>query len=78
MTIRDIARESKTLANNSDAHIQVTKTGRSYMTYKVYGNDYFKDGAGESTIGFINYPMTIKQVSEWLEEQKTFKKLAEA
>lgn len=48
------------------------------MTYKVYGNDYFKDGAGEITIGFINYPMTIKQVSEWLEEQETFKKLAEA
>ena len=55
MTIRDIARETKTLSNNSDAHIQVTKTGRSYMTYKVYGNDYFKDGAGETTIGFINY-----------------------
>lgn len=78
MNKRDIARATKELANNENAQIQVTKVGRSYRTYKVYGNEFFKEDAGETTIGFINYPMTARQVGEWLEEQETFKKLAEA
>ena len=76
MNVVGLARETKTLSNNSSARLQVTKVKRGYNAYRVYGNDYYKDDPGETTIGFINYPMTINQVKEWLEEQKNFKRLA--
>ena len=73
----DLARESKTLSNNSGTRLQVTKTKKGYNAYRVYGNEYFKDDENETTIGFITYPMKIWQVKEWLEEQENFKRLAE-
>ena len=73
----DLARESKTLSNNSSARLQITKTKKGYNAYRVYGNEYFKDDANETTIGFITYPMKIWQVKEWLEKQENFKRLAE-
>ena len=72
---RDIARESKQLDENTDKKLQITKrtwgkANRGYNIYRVYGNEYFQDDADERTIGFINYPMTLKQVEEWLEHRK--------
>ena len=79
MNKRDIARESKKLANNENARLQVTrnKNGKGFNTYLTYQNEWFQDSADEETIGFIDYPMTLKQVNEWLEDQATFKRLAE-
>jgi hypothetical protein len=69
MNKADIARESKKLANNDNSRLQVTrkKNGRGYNTYLTYKNEWFKDDADEETIGFISYPMTLKQVKEWFE-----------
>jgi len=79
----DIARESKKLANNENARLQVTrrtygKANRGYNIYLTYQNEWFKDNADEETVGFIDYPMTLDQVKEWLEDQETFKRLAES
>ena len=72
---RDIARESKQLDENSDKKLQITertwgKANRGYNIYRVYGNEHFQDDADERTVGFINYPMTLKQVEEWLEQRR--------
>lgn len=68
MTKRELARETKRVAGNPDARLQVTMVGRGYNAYLVYGNDYFQDYPEERTIGFIKHPMTLKQVTEWLLE----------
>ena len=69
MNKADIARESKKLANNDNSRLQVTrkKNGRGYNTYLTYKNEWFKDDADEETIGFIFFPMTLKQVKAWFE-----------
>lgn len=66
MTKRELAKETKQLANNENARLQVTKCGRGYNAYLTYTNEYFQDDADEKTLGFINHPMTLKQVTEWL------------
>ena len=69
MTIRELAKATKELRNNENMRLQVTKAGRSYRTYRCYGNDWFQDNADEKTLGFITYPMTVAQVREWLSDE---------
>jgi len=67
MNKRDLARESKQINNNPHMRIQVAeKVGGGFNAYRVYDGDWFEDNEDETTIGFIDYPMTIAQVSEWL------------
>lgn len=65
----DIARESKRLANNPNARLQVTQKlkGRGFNVYMTYRNEWFKDDAYEKTIGFIDEPLTLKEVNRWLQ-----------
>lgn len=72
---RDLAKASKEINNNPNMKIQVTqrtwgKANRGYNTYRVYGNEYFKDDADEETIGFITEPMTLAQINEWLQDHR--------
>lgn len=70
MNIRDIARETKRLSNNESARLQITKRKNGgYNAYLAYGNEWYKDDTDEQTIGFIDQPMTIKGVGEWLAER---------
>lgn len=73
MNKRELARETKQIGNNPNLRIQVAerKNGKGFNTYRVYGNEYFKDDADEKTIGFISEPMTQAQVNEWLTEHKS-------
>ena len=66
--MRELAKASKQINNNPDMRIQVAerKDGNGYNTYRCYGNEYFKDNEDEITIGFINQPLTLKGVEEWL------------
>lgn len=70
---RELARETKQISNNPNLRIQVAerKNGKGFNTYRVYGNEYFKDDADEKTIGFISEPMTQAQVNEWLTDHKS-------
>ena len=72
MNKREIAKETKKLANNENARLQVTKRlhGLGYNTYLTYGNDYFKEDEDERTLGFIDHPMSIAQVLEWLSDRQ--------
>ena len=71
MNKRELARESKQIRNNPHMRIQVAeKVGGGFNTYRVYDNDWFDDNEDENTIGFIDEPMTIAQVGEWLESLK--------
>ena len=65
----DIARESRRLANNPNARLQVTQKlkGRGFNAYMTYRNEWFKDDADEKTIGFIDEPLTLKEVNRWLQ-----------
>ncbi len=66
MTIRELARETKRVAGNPNARLQVTECGRGYKAYLTYTNEWFQDAEDERTIGFIDHPMTIKQTREWV------------
>ena len=70
MTIRELARETKRVAGNPNARLQVTECGRGYNAYLTYTNEYFQDYPEERTIGFITHPMTIKQTREWVLDKK--------
>ena len=71
MTKRELARETKRLAGNPNARLQVTEYGRGYNAYLTYTNEWFQDDPDERTIGFITEPMTNKQVNEWILEKTT-------
>jgi uncharacterized protein (DUF736 family) len=67
--MREMAKASKQINNHPDMRIQVAerKDGKGYNTYRCYGNEYFQDGEDETTIGFINQPLSFKGIEEWLE-----------
>lgn len=65
MNKRELARETKKLANNPNARLQVTQTKRGFRAYTVYGNEHFEDDADEVTIGFIHQPLTLKELGQW-------------
>lgn len=65
MNKRELARETKKLANNPNARLQVTQTQKGFRAYTVYGNERFQDDADEVTVGFIREPMTLKQLETW-------------
>jgi len=65
MTQRELARETKRITS-PNARLQVTECGRGYNAYLTYTNEWFQDAEDERTIGFIDHPMTIKQVHEWI------------
>ena len=68
MNKREIAKETKRITS-PNARLQVTKRlhGLGYNAYLTYNNEYFKDDKDEKTIGFIDQPMSIAQVLEWLD-----------
>ena len=66
MNKRELARETKRLSHNPNSRLQVAKCGRGYNAYLTYTNEYFQDAKGEKSIGFIYFPMTVKQLNEWL------------
>ena len=70
MNKRELARETKKLANNPNARLQVTQTKRGFRAYTVYGSEHFEDDADEVTIGYISEPLTYKQVEYWLRMRK--------
>lgn len=72
MNKRDLARETKRVAGNPNARLQVTKCGRGYNAYLTYNNEYFQDYPEEKTIGFIYNPMTLKQLNVWLTEYASY------
>lgn len=66
--MKELARASKQINNNPNVRIQVAerKDGKGFNTYRCYGNEYFRDGEDETTIGFISEPLTYKEVEDWL------------
>ena len=71
--MRELAKASKEINNNSNLRIQVAEREdrKGYNTYRCYGNEYFQDSHDEKTIGFITEPMTLKQIDGWLEDHKS-------
>ena len=71
--MRELAKASKEINNNSNLRIQVAERedGKGFNTYRCYGNEYFQDAKDEKTIGFITEPMTLAQTEEWLQGHKS-------
>ena len=68
MNKRELAKETKRIGANPDARLQVAKCGRGYNAYLTYKNEWFADDPDEKTIGFICQPMTLAQVTRWLQD----------